>query len=45
MSVIDFIEDVIDEAFDIVNEAKHDWYFARRQMNTIQSKSLYREDD
>lgn len=43
--ILELIEDIAYEVVDIVNEARHDWYFARRQMNTIQSKSLYREDD
>lgn len=45
MSIIGLIEDVIDEAFDIVDDARHDWYFAKRQMDSMQRTSLRREED
>ena len=45
MSIIALIEDVIDEAVCVWQDAKHDWRFAKRQMNIIQGKSLYKEED
>lgn len=43
--IFEILEDCLYEAQDIWREAKHDWRFAKRQMDTIQSKSLYREED
>lgn len=43
--ILEILEDIYDEALDIIDDARHDWYFARRQMNTIQGPSLYKEDD
>lgn len=45
MSIIRLIEDIVDETIDIWQDAKHDWRFAKRQMNTIQGKSLYKGED
>ena len=42
---IGLIEDIAYEVVDIVNEAKHDWYFAKRQMDSMQRTSLRREED
>lgn len=43
--LFEIIEDIAYEVVDIVNEAKHDWYFARRQMDSMQKTNLYKEDD
>ena len=43
--LFEIIEDIAYEVVDIVNEAKHDWYFAKKQMDQIQGPSLYKEDD
>lgn len=39
------LEDLLYEAQDIWREAKHDWYFAKKQMDQIQGPSLYKEED
>lgn len=43
--ILELIEDIAYEVMDIVNEAKHDWYFAKRQMDSMQRTSLRREED
>lgn len=44
MSIIRLIEDIVDETIDIWQDAKHDWYFAKKQMDSMQKTSLRRED-
>ena len=44
MSVIGLIEDIVDETIDIWQDAKHDCYFAKKQMDSMQKTSLRRED-
>lgn len=39
------IRDLLYEAQDIWREAKHDWRFAKKQMDTMQKVSLRKEDD
>lgn len=43
--ILKILEDIYDEALDIIDDARHDWYFARRQMDSMQKTSLRREDD
>lgn len=43
--ILEILEDIYDDVLDIIDDARHDWYFARRQMDTIQKVSLRKEDD
>lgn len=43
--LFEIIEDIAYEVASIWQDAKHDWRFAKRQMNTIQGPSLYKEED
>ena len=43
--ILEIIGDVLDEAFEIWDDAKSDWRFAKKQMDQIQAPSLYRQED
>lgn len=43
--LFEILEEVYDDVLDIIDDARHDWYFAKRQMDSMQKTSLRREDD
>lgn len=43
--LFEILKECLYEAQDIWQDAKHDWYFAKRQMDSMQKTSLRREDD
>ena len=43
--LFEIIEDIAYEVAGVWQDAKHDWYFAKKQMDQIQGPSLYKEDD